>query len=126
MDAQPDGQKFRAIIAEAITQHQQDHAKQPELVKFRISVNDDQCKETVTYILKGKNNSAESSWRLHKIVGHEGPLISSDHHTLDPSGTFRVGEWRVDHRTHSLANSNGSSTIVELQSCRDSILFCIV
>ena len=49
MDAQPDGQKFRATIVEAITQHQQDHSNQPELVRFRISVNEDQFKEVLTF-----------------------------------------------------------------------------
>ena len=49
MDAQPDGLKFRATIFEAIPQHQQDHANQPELVKFRIAVNEDQFEEFVTY-----------------------------------------------------------------------------
>ena len=79
MDAQPDGQQFRATIVEAITQYQQVHANQPELEKFRISVNDDQYEETGTYteslhhIEKGENNSAESSWRCRKIV--ERPLI---------------------------------------------------
>ena len=50
MDAQPDGQKLRATMVEATTQHQQDHANQPELVKFRISVNDDQYEEIVTVL----------------------------------------------------------------------------
>ena len=87
MDAQPEGQKFRASIVEVITQHQQEHANQPELVNFRIYVKDDQHEETVTYngilphIEKGENNSAESSWRFRKIVEHEGPLIPSDTQT---------------------------------------------
>ena len=48
MDAKPDGQKFRAPIVEAITQHQQDHAN---LIKFEI----------LHHIEREENNSTESS-----------------------------------------------------------------
>ena len=91
MDAQPDGQTFRAAIVEGITPHQQDYAKQPELVKFRISVNNEQYEATVTYnkillhIEKEENNSAESAWRFREIVGNEGPR----HRTLDPGRTSK-------------------------------------
>ena len=85
MDAQPDGLKFRATIVEEITQHQRDHAKQPELVKVRISVNNDQCEETVTYteifhhIKKGENSSsAGMDIKAHSFL--------ATHRTLDPGG----------------------------------------
>ena len=91
MNAQPDGQQFRVTIAKAITQHQHDHANQPELVEFRIPVNDDQCEETMTYyeilyhIDKEENNSAESPRQCRKRIGHEGPSI--------PSTPSHSGSW---------------------------------
>lgn len=53
LDAQPDGPQFRFTVVEAITQHQQDHAQQPEHVKIRIPDNINPYKETATHCTLG-------------------------------------------------------------------------
>ncbi len=83
MNEQEDGQRFRARIVEAIEQHENTHAKESALHKFRVSVNDDQYKEILSYndilnFIEQKENNEETIWKFKRIVGHQGPLNSSD------------------------------------------------
>ena len=83
MDTQEDGQKFRARIVECITKHESDVRRSDEHVQFRISVNEDEYEEIITYnelmdfIQKNAEND-EVIWRFRRIVGHQGPLLRHD------------------------------------------------
>jgi hypothetical protein len=49
MDTQEDGQRFRACFVECIFNHESNVRRSDDHVKFRISVNEDECKEIITY-----------------------------------------------------------------------------
>jgi hypothetical protein len=49
MDTQEDSQRFRACIVECISDHESNIRRSDDHVKFRISVNEDEYKEIITY-----------------------------------------------------------------------------
>jgi hypothetical protein len=69
MDTQEDGQRFRARIVEYISDHESNVRRSDDHVKFRISVNEDEYKEIITYnelmdfIEKNQENDA-IVWRF--------------------------------------------------------------
>jgi hypothetical protein len=83
MDAQEDGQRFRARIVECISDFETDVLRSDAHHTFRISVNEDEYEETITYnqlldfIQKNEEND-EIVWRFKHIVGHQGPLLRHD------------------------------------------------
>jgi hypothetical protein len=83
MDTQEDGQRFHAHIVECISDHESNVRRSDDHVKFRISVNEDEYKEIITYnelidfIEKNQENDA-IVWRFRRIVGHQGPLLQHD------------------------------------------------
>jgi hypothetical protein len=64
MDTQEDGQRFRACIVEYISNHESNVRHSDDHVKFRISVNEDEYEEIITYnklmdfIEKNQGNNA--------------------------------------------------------------------
>ena len=82
LDEQEDGSRFRATIVEAIDKMNDELNAQPERIRFRVSINDDQFEELMTYqqILDHieKDESQEVYWRFTKIFAHQGPLCSDD------------------------------------------------
>jgi hypothetical protein len=83
MDTQEDAQRFRACIVECISDHESNVRHSDDHVKFRISVNEDEYEEIITYnklmdfIEKNQENDA-IVWRFQRIVGHQGPLLRHD------------------------------------------------
>jgi hypothetical protein len=83
MDTQEDGQRFRAHIVECISDHESNVRHSDDHVKFRISVNEDEYEETITYnelmdfIKKNQENDAIVC-QFRCIVGHQGPLLRHD------------------------------------------------
>jgi hypothetical protein len=69
MDTQEDGQRFRAHIVECISDCESNVHRSDDHVKFRISVNDDEYEEIITYnqlmdfIKKNQENDA-IVWRF--------------------------------------------------------------
>jgi hypothetical protein len=49
MDTQEDGQRFHACIVKCISDHESNICHSDDHVKFRISVNEDEYKEIITY-----------------------------------------------------------------------------
>jgi hypothetical protein len=49
MDTQEDGQRFRARIVECISDHESNVRRSDDHVKFRVSVNEDEYEEIITY-----------------------------------------------------------------------------
>jgi hypothetical protein len=82
-DTQEDGQRFHARIVECISDHESNVRCSDDHVKFRISVNEDEYEEIITYnelmdfIEKNQGNDA-IVWRFRCIVGHQGPLLWHD------------------------------------------------
>jgi hypothetical protein len=83
MGTQEDGQRFRARIVECISDHESNVCCSDDHVKFRISVNEDEYEEIITYnelmdfIEKNQGNDA-IVWQFRHIVGHQGPLLWHD------------------------------------------------
>jgi hypothetical protein len=83
MDTQEDGQRFRAHIVKCISDHESNVRHSDDHVKFRISINEDEYEEIITYnelmdfIEKNQENNA-IVWRFQHIVGHQGPLLQHD------------------------------------------------
>jgi hypothetical protein len=83
MDTQEDGQRFHAHIVKCISDHESNVCRSDDHVKFRISVNEDEYKEIITYnelmdfIEKNQEKNA-IVWRFQCIVGHQGPLLQHD------------------------------------------------
>jgi hypothetical protein len=82
MDTIEDGTKHRARIVEMIEDHQHSTLNSKEHVKFRLSVNNDQYEEIMSYgeILThiNKDEEQEVLWRYKRIMGHQGPLSPHD------------------------------------------------
>ena len=82
MEQQEDGTKHRARIVELIEDHQYAHKNSKEHTRFRLSVNNDQYEETMTYgeVLAhiNKDEEQEVLWRYKRIMGHQGPLALND------------------------------------------------
>ena len=82
MKPEEDGQRFCAKVVEAIIEDENQLANQPEWVKFRCSVNDEQYDEIVTYndILNHiePENTELGTWKFKSITAHQGPLSKSD------------------------------------------------
>jgi hypothetical protein len=49
MDTQEDGQRFRARIVECISDHESNVRRSDDHVKFRLSINEDEYEEIITY-----------------------------------------------------------------------------
>jgi hypothetical protein len=49
MDTQEDSQRFRARIVECISDHESNVCRSDDHVKFRISINEDEYEEIITY-----------------------------------------------------------------------------
>jgi hypothetical protein len=83
MDTQEDGQRFRARIVECISDHESNVRRSDDHAKFRISVNEDEYEEIITYnelmdfTKKNQENDA-IVWRFRCIMGHRGPLLWHD------------------------------------------------
>jgi hypothetical protein len=93
MDPQDDGQRTVDLVKD----HQSKLRKLDHHHKFRISVNDDQYEEVITYnelmdfIQKNEENDA-IVWRFWQIVRHQGPLLHSDPDYKDSKFNVMV-EW---------------------------------
>ena len=76
------GERFRARVISAIDKHESDLAKDPERVKFRCSVNDDQYESIMSYndIMTCLNDDEDDSrvWKFRRITSHQGPLKCND------------------------------------------------
>ena len=73
-----DGHRYRARILEAIDNYQQTLDRDPKLIRFRCSINNDQFHDTFTYgqIIDHleKDQETENVWKFKRISAHEGPL----------------------------------------------------
>ncbi len=78
MNNQEDGQKFRARVVEAINSHDNKVKNNPDLLRFRCSINNDQYEEILAYndIVHNLYLDQESDnlWKFKEILSHEGPL----------------------------------------------------
>ncbi len=97
MDENEDGERHRAQIidvVDAVEQQENDFARDPNALKFRVEINDAQYEELLSmndilyYIERRENNSEAPEWRYTKIVAHSGPLIQTD-------PDYRGSRWNV-------------------------------
>jgi hypothetical protein len=83
MDGQDKGTTHRAQITEMISDDEYERTKDPEMIKFRLSVNNDEYKlilpsgEVLNHI--NKDSEQEVLWRFKRIIGHQGPLCDTWH-----------------------------------------------
>ncbi len=98
MEPREDGQRFRARIVEALDEHDERLNSQASVRQFRVSVNDDEYEDLLTYeqviqyITAKENNDGEIVWRFKRIVSHQGPL-RSDHPDYKGSSWNVLLEW---------------------------------
>ena len=78
LDPNENGEIHRARIVELLNDHETNVKENPTMLKFRLSVNNDQAEEVITYnklldyISKDDENSVV--WKFRRIVSHQGPL----------------------------------------------------
>jgi hypothetical protein len=79
-----DGQRFRVRIVEALNKHHDATVNDPRHIQFRVSINDDQYEELlsyydiVDYINNDEHEENNRAWNFKKITAHEGPLKPND------------------------------------------------
>jgi hypothetical protein len=106
MDTQEDSQRFHACIVKCISDHESNVCHLDNHVKFRISVNEDEYEEIITYnalmdfINKNQENDA-IVWQFQCIMGHQGPLLRHDKETTMVQGSMcwlngRMGRLRLN------------------------------
>ena len=96
MEEMEDGQKHRARIVEAIEDHDEKTKSSPDHVKFKVSVNDDQYEEVLSYTeivsRLEQDEDGDVIWKFRRITGHEGPLTK--HHPNYRGSNYNVMvEW---------------------------------
>ena len=105
---QKDGQNFRARIVEAINAHEDKVKENPELLRFKCSINNDAFEEIMAYndIVNHIYQDQESDivWKFKEIIGHEGPLSQS--HPSYHGSKFNVKvRWENDEVTYEPLNA---------------------
>ena len=96
MDAQEDGQWFRARIVKLVEDHDSSLQENPVRIKFVCSVNDDQAEEVFTYnqlvdyVSRDEDN--DIVWKFRRIISHQGPL-KPGHHDYKGSTYNVMVEW---------------------------------
>ena len=84
--------KLWAQIVEATQDHDKANNGNPEHIKFRCSVNEDQYEETLTYneILQHIEKDTEIVWKFKCISVHGGPLGKTHPHYKGFKYNFKV------------------------------------
>ena len=82
MEGDKEGTTHRARIVEMVEDQRYAHLNSKEHTKFRVSVNNDTYEDIMTYgeilTFLNKDEEQEVLWRYKSILGHQGPLISTD------------------------------------------------
>lgn len=77
-----DGQRFRGKIIEALDKTNCSLHDNPERIKFRCSINDDEFEEVLSYgellNLIEKDETDHGVWKFKSISAHQGPLSKTD------------------------------------------------
>ena len=96
LDANEDGEKFRAKKIEAIKTHDDNLRAEPDHMEYRCSVNDDAYEEILSYneILHHvvKDANTEVVWRFKSITAHQGPTDKKHKDYKGSSYNVRI-EW---------------------------------
>ena len=81
LEPREDGQRFRARIVQAITDHEANVEREADRIKFKCSINNDEFEELLTYneVLEHIQRDEQTSiaWKFKRIVAHQGPLKES-------------------------------------------------
>ena len=98
-----DGQRFRGKVIEALIENRRDLSNQPDRIKFRCSVNDDEFEEILSYndILNSieKDETEQGLWKFKAITGHQGPLSQTDNEYKGSRFNVLV-EWETGETTY--------------------------
>jgi hypothetical protein len=96
MDKQEDGQHYRGRTVQLIEDHESIVEDNPTRIKFRVSVNNDQAEEIITYnkLLDylSKDLEIDIVWKLRRIISHNGPF-QANHPEYKGSQYNRMIEW---------------------------------
>ena len=78
MDKQDDGQRYRARIAQIVEDFEGQVEKEPDRMKFKVSINNDEFEDLLSYqqVIDHitKDETSEVMWKYKRIVGHQGNL----------------------------------------------------
>jgi hypothetical protein len=105
MDAQPDGNKFRARTVKMIEDHEYKLENNKEQIKFLLSINKDTSEEIITYnqLLEylAKDDNNDVIWKFKRITSHQGPLTPK--HPNYKGSTYNIMvEWENGETKESL------------------------
>ena len=77
MDVQDNGERHRATIVEVLEDHETNVKLNPTRLKFRVSVNNEQYEDMLTYakVVDYINNDDECDviWKFKRIISHHIP-----------------------------------------------------
>ena len=82
MQPDEDGNKYRARIAQLVEDFQDKNSRDPQLLKFKVSINNDEFEELMTYqqvldhILA--DEQTKIMWKYKRIIGHQEGLKPGD------------------------------------------------
>ena len=95
MDQQEDGQKFLARVVKDINAHDKKVQNNPELMRLKYSIKNDQYEEILEYndIVQHLylNQESDNLWKFKVITAHEGPLRQTDNITRGLGTTWWLG-----------------------------------
>jgi hypothetical protein len=102
MDKQEDGQQYRGRIVQLIEYHDPMVEDNPNTIKFRVSVNNDQAEEISTYnkLLDylAKDLETDIVWKFRLIISHNGPF-QANHPEYKGSQYNLMIEWENEEIT---------------------------
>ena len=79
-EPEEDGTRHRAKIIKVYEDKQRDNSRHPEIIKLRLSVNNEEFDELCAYndIINyiEQDHQDEGVWKFHEIMDHEGPFSS--------------------------------------------------
>ena len=103
MPPQDDGTRFRAKILEAIDENERNAEKDPAKIRYRISVNDEEHEDLVTYnqVLNHieSDDTDHGVWKFKAIIGHQGPL-RENHPDYKGSSYNVLVAWETGEQTY--------------------------
>ena len=110
------GERHRARIVEVIEEHADKVENHTDRIKFRLSVNQDQYEEIITYNQMldyiEKDDNTEVLWKFKHIQSHEGPL-NSNHPNYKGSKFNVIVEWENGEVTSEPLTKFGADCPVE-------------
>ena len=98
-----DGTRDRARIIKVYDDHKKRLANEPDFIKLRIKVNDEEYVESIAHnemnnFIEDKFISQDGTWTFRKVLDHKGPLRKEDPEWMGYEYNVLI-EWETGERT---------------------------